>query len=110
MLAGGSTYFLVACVVVGAMTLVGLGVLFARAENIERPWLVGLCTLGGSAISAVLLWNASRMGAKASDGIAWTCIFLSIFGFFLGRLCDRLAGPRDIVRHDDATLGADLAD
>ncbi len=110
MLAGGSTYFILACVVVGAMAVIGLGVLFVRAVNIERTTLVAGTTLVACLIAAIMLWNASAAGQRASDGVAWSAIALSIFGFSLGRIWDVVLGPRSKVHHDDATLGTDLAD
>lgn len=106
----GSTYFLVACIIVGAMSLVGLGVLFARSENIERPNLVGATTLVFCAVAVFLLWDGSRTGINIGPGVGWSAIGLSLFGFALGRVWDLILGGRDKVHHDDATLGADLAD
>src|SRR4051812_10259065 len=103
MIAGGSTYFLVACVFVGAMALVGLGVLFVRAENIERPNLVAATTLLMSLIAIMLLWNAGKGSTNVSSGVAWSAILLSLFGFALGRVWDAILGARDKVHHDDAT-------
>jgi hypothetical protein len=110
MIAGGSTYFLLACVIVGAMAVVGLGLLFVRAENIERPNLVAGTTLLFCAIAAALLWNASHAPRPAASSVAWSAITLSIFGFALGRVWDIILGARSKVHHDDATLGLDLSD
>jgi hypothetical protein len=110
MIAGGSTYFLLAWVVVGAMALVGLGLLFVRAENIERPNLVCATTLIGCLIAALMLWNATKSSLAVSDGVAWAAIIVAFVGFGGGRLWDALLGGRDKVHHDDATLGSDLAD
>jgi hypothetical protein len=110
MIAGGSTYFLLACVVVGAMSVVGLGLLFVRAENIERRNLVAATTLTFSAIAAIVLWNASRGTEGVASAAAWSAIVLSLFGFALGRVWDVILGARSKVHHDPATLGSDLAD
>jgi hypothetical protein len=110
MIAAGSTYFLLASVVVGAMALLGLGVLFARASNIERPNLVGGITLVFAALSALVLWAGGQFGLSYSDRVAWGAISLSIFGFLAARVLDYVLGARSLVHHDDATLDADLAD
>jgi hypothetical protein len=110
MIAGGSTYFILACVIVGAMGVVGLGILFVRAENIERPNLVAGTTLAFSLFAAFLLANAASGGAAVGSATAWSAISLSIFGFVLGRVWDFILGSRDKVHHDNATLGSDLAD
>jgi hypothetical protein len=110
MIAGGSTYFLLAWVVVAAMGVVGLGLLFVRAENIERVNLVSGSTLLFSAIGALLLWNATRSPQGAANSVAWSAIALSIFGFGLGRVLDLILGARNKVHRDEATLGSDLAD
>jgi hypothetical protein len=110
MIAGGSTYYLLAWVIVGAMALVGLGLLFVRAENIERPNLVAAATLVGCLIATLMLWNAGRTGINVANGVAWGAILVSILSFFAGRIWDAILGGRDKVHHDDATLGGDLAD
>jgi hypothetical protein len=110
MVGGGSTYYLLACILTGAMTLVGLALLFTRAENIERTSLVSATTLIGCGIAIAILWNSHRAAADIADGVAWSAIALSIFGFVLGRVWDAILGPRDKVHHDPAVLGGDLAD
>jgi hypothetical protein len=110
MIAGGSTYFLLAWVIVAAMGVVGLGLLFVRAENIERVNLVAGTTLFFSAIAALLLWSATNSTRVAASGVAWSAIALSIFGFALGRVWDLILGARTKVHRDEATLGSDLAD
>src|SRR5512133_1161811 len=110
MIAGGSTYFLLACVVVAAMALVGLGTLFVRAENIELPNLVAACTLVGCIIAMVILAAAARTTLSVANATSWTAIVLSFMGFAAGRVWDLALGARDKLHHDSATLDADLAD
>ena len=92
---------------VAAMTLVGLGLLFVRATNIERPNLVAAGTLGFCAIAAVVL---SRGSASSSVSLMWGAVALSVFGFLAFRVIDAIMGPREKLHHDNATLDAELSD
>src|SRR5258708_79314 len=98
-------YFIFACVIVGSAILLGMGLLFVRAENIERRNLVAGCTLGASLLAVLLLWNSDRGGHGVPAGIAWSAIALSVFGFVVGRVLDLVLGGRRRVHRDDATLG-----
>ena len=110
MFGSGSTYFLVACVVVGATAVFALGLLFVRASNIERPNLVAGVTFLAALSSGVLLSLESKGGIAASDSASLMAITICVAGFILGRIIDLMAGGRTKVHHDDATLDADLAD
>jgi amino acid transporter len=103
--------FSFAAVIVACMGMLGLGVLFVRAENIERRNLVGLVTLFTSGIAAYVLYYAWNERAGASPGLPISMIMLSLFGFIAGRVIDAILGPRspDAIEKDPATYGADLA-
>jgi hypothetical protein len=104
--------FVFAAVIVGCMGLVGLGLLFVRAENIERRNLVALVTLAGAAIAAVMLYFSWASPGRSNATLPVSAIVLSIFGFVAGRVIDLILGDRnpDAIEKDPATYGADLAD
>jgi hypothetical protein len=104
--------FALSAVVVGCMGLVGLGLLFVRAENIERRNLVAIVTLAGVTIAIVILYFAWESPGRVSPGIPVSAMVVSIFGFFAGRVIDLILGVRDpdAIDKDQATYGADLAD
>ena len=97
----------VAWIFVAAMTLVGLGLLFVQATNIERPNLVAAGTLAFCAIAAIVLLKGS---AASGAGLMWGAIALSLFGFISFRVIDAIMGPRAKLHHDNATLDAELSD
>lgn len=102
-----SIYSNIAWIFIAAMAVVGLGLLFVRATNIERPNLVAAGTLAGCAIAALLL---SRGNGASTPGLMWGAIAICLFGFFAARVLDAILGGRTKVHHDEATLGVDLAD
>jgi hypothetical protein len=104
--------FALAAVVASCMGLLGLGLLFVRAENIERRNLVAVITLAGAAIAGVMLYFASEGGARNGAALPISAIVVSVFGFFAGRVIDLILGERspDAIEKDPATYGADLAD
>jgi hypothetical protein len=101
-----------AAIIVGCMAMVGLGILFARAENIERRNLVGMITLLTSGIAAFVLYDAWNSTGGIGPGLPISMIMLSIFGFLVARVIDVILGPRvpEAMEKDPATYGADLAD
>jgi amino acid transporter len=105
------TEFILACVLVGCMALMGLALLFVRAEHIERNWLVGLSTIVAVAISAFMLYSFwAYAGGRTSRQLV-PIVLLSVLGFGVGWLIDYLLGGRRRAHSTtDATLGADLAD
>jgi hypothetical protein len=105
-------YFALAAVVVAGAILFGLGLLFVRASRIERNVLVGACTLATSLLGAFILGSQSGYTGEFTLGQALSIGCLSILGFGVGWLYDRLAGPKSMASKDDreATLGAELAD
>lgn len=105
-------YFALAVVVIASAILFGLGLLFVRASRIERNVLVAGCTLATSLLSAFLLGNQSGTTGEFTLWGTLSLGCLSFLGFAVGRLYDRLAGPKSISSQDDceATLGAELAD
>jgi len=105
-----SPYYVVAIVVVCCMTLFGLGLMFVRAENIERRNFVAATTLVTTFIAGVMLWNDGRTGQSASSEAAWYAMGVSISGFFIGRVIDLLMGGRRNAHDVDPTLGSDLSD
>jgi hypothetical protein len=107
-----STYFTLASIMVAVMILFGLGVLFVRAAKIERNLMVGLFTIGTSLIAAFILRSQIGHTDLFTPGQMWSVMLLSVFGFAVGLVYDRIAGPRPMPSRDEreATLGADLAD
>ncbi len=84
---------------------------FARPENIERPYMVGLLTTITSMVAGWLLWIEWRQGTPDHHGIAVAYAAFALFGFALGRGIDLVMGPRrGSADERQATLGADLAD
>ena len=103
--------FLLACVFVGFMVLVGIFTLFVRAENIERNVLVGMLTLATSLIAVCLLVHDSHHGFPYGAPSVVAICLLALFGFFLGRILDLILGPQlHSSETREATLGVDLAD
>ncbi len=105
-------YYALAAVVVAGAILFGLGLLFVRASRIERNVLVGGCTLATSLLAALILGSQSADTGQFTLGQALSIGCLSVLGFGIGWLYDRLAGPKAMSSTDDleATLGAELAD
>jgi len=94
------------------MVLFGLGLLFVRAAWIERDTLVASLTLITTLIACVVLYsNAPRSNQFTSSQMV-SLMMLSVLGFGIGWLYDRLIGPKPLAPRDDreATLGAELAD
>lgn len=102
-----SIYSNIAWIFIGAMAVVGLGLLFVRATNIERPNLVAASTLGFCAMAALLVAKGSQPSGPV---MMWGAIAICLFGFLGARVLDVLMGARKRVHHDPATLDADLAD
>lgn len=98
-------YFL-AVLVVSALGVFGLGTMFARASNIERNGLVGGATLFTVAVGIVIL--ASVPSYAFTPAALVSTVLVSGLGYPVGRLLDRIAGPRDETA--DPLRPADLAD
>lgn len=106
-----STAFVLASIVVGCMMLLGLGLLFVRAENIEREWLVALITVVTTGISIYLLVEFWRTPSGRTGNGLVPIVCLSLLGYGVGRVIDYFLGGRSVAStNTDATLGADLAD
>jgi hypothetical protein len=105
-------WFTVAAIIAGCMALAGVGILFVRAQNIERRWLVSLSTLVGAGMGAYLLVVHPVWAGGQGVTVPWLAGPVSIFGFILGRAIDSLLGPRnpEAIRTNSKTFGADLAD
>lgn len=98
--------YIVAVIFVGIVGLFGAALMFARAENIERNYLVGGLTLLTACISGVML---AGLPSSAQTSATLTSISLvSVLGYGVGRGIDLILGPRDHA--DKSSLGADLAD
>lgn len=98
-------------ITISMMTLFGLGILFSRAENIERPALVGGLTLAGCVIVTVLLTRTVASGGPYNwwQMFGYFLITLAFYGW--GRLMDYIMGPVPVDREaDEATMGAHLSD
>jgi hypothetical protein len=100
-----------AAVIVGCVTLMGVGVFFVRASNIERRGMVAAVTLIACAVSIYLLLIAPRVPAREVPTAA-AAVAISILGFVAARVIDFALGPRIIptTGRDPATYDADLAD
>lgn len=91
--------------------LLGVAVLFVRATNIERRWVVSITTLLFGGLSLYLLANDFPIGGRdIMTSIA--AVTISVLGFLVGRAIDASLGERDAeaMRPDPATYLADLAD
>lgn len=99
----------IASVIIACVGLGSMGVLFVRATNIERRWLVSATTLVFSALALYLLVEDTMFvpGREIPTGIA--AITISILGFFIGRAIDAGLGARE-YQGDPGTYYADLAD
>lgn len=107
--AGNPVLYLLACLFVAMVGLFGAFLLFARAENIERNYLVGTLTVLFVVIAGVMLWQVPA--ASQTGPVLLSISLTSLVGFGFGRLVDYLMGPRaEPSDNTEATLGADLAD
>ncbi len=108
-MAANSTWYTVTVIFVSFVSVMGLGLLFVRATNIDRNALVGTLTFLTAAIAGLILFlsGSQRMTEWA---LVITALF-SMTGFFLGRGIDRwlgAKGPSTDARK--GTLGSDLSD
>ena len=111
-MAAESTYFIVTVVFLAGMLLFSLGLLFVRAEWIERNMAVGLSSLGTTLLAmGILAFMANRPGPMTGEELV-SVVCVSLLGFGVGWILDRVAGPREEEPrvYDPATLGSDLAD
>jgi hypothetical protein len=95
----------------GMSLLVGMGVAFSRATNIERPLMVGLATVLGAVLGMVVLRMAFLQGGPFNwMQVAVICALPWLF-FFGSRLFDRMIGDRKLdPERDEKTYGAHLSD
>lgn len=98
--------YILAVVFVAIVGLFGAGLMFARAENIERNYLVGGLTLLTACVAGIML--AGLAPAAQTSATLTSISLVSILGYGIGRGIDLILGPRDHA--DQGTLGADLAD
>lgn len=103
---------LLATLFVALVAMFGLFLMFARAENIERPFMVGGLTVATAAISSWLLWLEWQTGVPGGHaGSAVAFALFSASGFALGRAIDAIMGAKvHSADERQATLGAELAD
>ena len=103
---------MVAAIIVGCMALTGVGLLFVRAQNIERRWLVSIATLLGAGMGAYLLAIHPVWAGGQGITVPWLASLVSILGFTVGRIIDSLLGPRtpDPIKSNAKPYTADLAD
>jgi hypothetical protein len=102
---------LLATLFVVLMLVFGTALVFARPENIERPFMVGAITTSASLVSCGLMWVEWHRGTPGSAGVEIAFALLPLFAFFVGRAIDYTMGPRrESVDERQATLGAELAD
>lgn len=98
--------YILAVIFVAIVGLFGAALMFARAENIERNYLVGGLTLLTSCVAGIMLAGLPSSAQTSATLISISLI--SVLGYGLGRGIDLILGPRDHT--DQGTLGADLAD
>lgn len=111
MLGLSSIWMNLASIIIACVMLLGVGVLFVRATNIERRWVVAVSTLLFGGFSLYLLANDFPLnGRDIMTSIA--AVTISLLGFFIGRAIDTSLGEREAeaMRPDPATYYADLAD
>ena len=102
---------LLASIFVAMVVIFGVFLSFARPENIERPFLVGVLTTVTSLAAAGLLWTEWQQGGAGHAGTAVAYSLFAASGFALGRAVDTILGPRTMSADErQATLGAELAD
>ena len=102
---------LFATIFVSLAVVFGLFLMFARPENIERPFMVGGLTTATSLISGWLLWLQWQEGDTTRSGSAIAFALFAMAGFAIGRAIDVAMGPRTMTADErQATLGAELAD
>jgi hypothetical protein len=109
---GNPIWWIVSAVIAGCMALVGVGVLFVRAKNIERRWVVALPTLLGTMLSVYILAVQPVWAGGRDTTLPLLAVLIAVFGFAIGRFVDFALGPRPLeeIKQDQATYGADLAD
>lgn len=112
MLNTNSIWTNIASITVGCVILASLALLFVRASNIERRWVVSLTTLCSSLFALYLMAKDAQFvpGRELPTSIA--AIALSILGFFIGRAIDVAMGERNASRgnQDKALSNVELAD
>ncbi|MGV3616971.1 MAG: hypothetical protein ACO1SV_16715 [Fimbriimonas sp.] len=91
---------------VAVIGLFGVGLMFVRAENIERNYLVGGLTVVTAGVAGAMLAGLAPSAQTTPALISISLV--SVLGFVIGRVIDMILGPRDHT--DEATLGADLSD
>lgn len=102
---------LLATLFVALVVTFGVFLSFARPENIERPFMVGLMTTVTGLIAGWLLWLEWQQGGGARSGSSIAYALFAASGFALGRAIDMIMGPRTLSADErQATLGAELAD
>lgn len=96
---------------IGAVMLLGLGLLYARATNIERPILVGGLTLLGGLVSAGVMERTVMLGGPYSWAHTFGIVLIGVLFFAWGWFADYAMGqPRIDPEADEATLGAHVSD
>lgn len=102
---------LLATIFVALVATFGAFLMFARPENIERPFMVGVLTLATSLVALWMIFDDWQRGPTIGMGSAISRSLLALLGFGVGRVFDMILGPRMSRTQDrEATIGADLAD
>src|SRR5687768_3264440 len=112
MVSGNPIWWTIAVIVAASTALIGVGIFFVRAKNIERRSMVALGTLLGAGVAIYILTFQPVWAGGQDTTIPLLAICISILGFTLGRLADLFMGARspDKMKRDPATYTADLAD
>ena len=98
------TGFIILCGVFGVFLT------FARPENIERPFMVGVLTTVTSALGGWIVWLQWK-SFSPSTGLEIAACLLAVAGFAIGRAVDLAMGAGRLDADErQATLGADLSD
>jgi hypothetical protein len=100
----------IAAIVIGCVFLLGIGLLFVRASNIERRSLVATVTLMFNVVAMYLLVVNTSLYPGREVAAAFGAIGISILGFAVGRILDLSLGERPSSLRRDRPYDGDLAD
>lgn len=93
-----SIWTLIATIIIACVMLMGVGLLFVRASNIERRWLVAISTLVGSGFALYLMANDAQFVPGREMPTSVAAVVLSLLGFLIGRAIDVSLGERTQLR------------
>lgn len=102
----------IAAIVIGCVTLLGIGVLFQRSTAIERRSLVATVTLMVNFLALYMLVTDAHDFPMRAVPTAIASAVMSVLGLLIGRAIDDNLNARQESsrRRDPGTYGGDLAD